>query len=47
LRYGEVLLNYAEAKYELDENGLIDYWVGFLPNGYQFRENQDYLYSIP
>jgi hypothetical protein len=31
----------------LDENGLIDYWAGCLPDGYQFRENQDYLYSIP
>lgn len=31
----------------LDENGLIDYWVALLPNGYRFREGQDYLYSIP
>jgi hypothetical protein len=31
----------------LDANGLIDYWASFLPNGYQFREKQDYLYSIP
>lgn len=31
----------------LDENGLIDYLSSQLPNGYQFRENQDYLYSIP
>jgi hypothetical protein len=31
----------------LDENGLVDYWKPFLPNGYQFREKQDYLYSIP
>jgi hypothetical protein len=31
----------------LDENGLIDYWANLLPNGYQFREGQDYLYSIP
>lgn len=29
------------------ENGLIDYYTKSLPNGYQFRENQDYLYSIP
>jgi len=31
----------------LDENGLIDYYKNSLPNGYQFREGQDYLYSIP
>ncbi|QGY47931.1 RagB/SusD family nutrient uptake outer membrane protein [Maribellus comscasis] len=31
----------------LDENGLIDYLSTQLPNGYQFRESQDYLYSIP
>jgi len=31
----------------LDQNGLIDYQVTQLSNGYQFRENQDYLYSIP
>lgn len=31
----------------LDENGLIDYWASQLPAGYQFREDQDYLYSIP
>lgn len=31
----------------VDENGLIDYYATQLPNGYQFRENQDYLYSIP
>lgn len=31
----------------IDENGLIDYYKNSLPNGYQFREEQDYLYSIP
>jgi hypothetical protein len=31
----------------LDANGLIDYWVGSLPDGYKFREKQDYLYSVP
>lgn len=31
----------------LDENGLIDYFQEAMPNGYQFRENQDYLNSIP
>lgn len=31
----------------LDENGLIDYYAVRLPEGYQFREGQDYLYSIP
>jgi len=31
----------------LDENGLIDYFQNRLPNGYQFRENQDYLNAIP
>lgn len=31
----------------VDENGLIDYWANILPNGYNYREKQDYLYSIP
>lgn len=31
----------------IDENGLIDYYKNILPNGYDFRENKDYLYSIP
>ena len=31
----------------LDENGLIDYYQNSLPTGYKFRENKDYLYSIP
>lgn len=32
---------------KLDENGLLDYYKTTLPNGYQFRDGQDYLYSIP
>jgi len=31
----------------LNENGLIDYFAGQLPNGYLFRENRDYLDNIP
>lgn len=31
----------------LDDDGLIDYLQSFLPNGYQFRENRDYLSPIP
>ena len=31
----------------LDNNGLIDYWANLLPQGYRFREGQDYLTSIP
>lgn len=31
----------------LDENGLVDYFQRIMPNGYQFRENQDYLDPIP
>ncbi len=31
----------------LDDDGLIDYLQSFLPNGYQFKENRDYLNSIP
>ena len=31
----------------VDANGLVDYWIRTLPNGYQFREKQDYLFSIP
>lgn len=31
----------------LDENGLIDFFQQALDNGYQFRENQDYLSPIP
>lgn len=31
----------------VDDNGLIDHYRQQLPNGYQFKENRDYLYSIP
>ncbi|MBC8770570.1 RagB/SusD family nutrient uptake outer membrane protein [Arenibacter sp. BSSL-BM3] len=31
----------------VDNNGLIDFFQSELPNGYGFRENQDYLSSIP
>lgn len=31
----------------IDENGLIDYYKNVIPNGYGFKENRDYLYSIP
>lgn len=31
----------------VDENGLIDCYANLLPNGYLYREGQDYLYSIP
>jgi len=30
-----------------DENGLIDYYANSLPEGYKFRKDVDYLYSIP
>ncbi|GAA5221730.1 RagB/SusD family nutrient uptake outer membrane protein [Membranihabitans marinus] len=35
------------TKVKLDENGLIDFFQTAIPNGYQFRENQDYLSPIP
>jgi hypothetical protein len=38
---------FPDYEVAVDENGLVDYWVNYLPNGYQFREGQDYLYSIP
>lgn len=31
----------------VDENGLIDFYKIQLPEGYQFKENRDYLMSIP
>ena len=31
----------------LDDDGRIDYLQSFLPGGYQFKENRDYLNSIP
>jgi hypothetical protein len=38
---------FPEYNPTLDANGLLDYWIRELPNGYQFKENRDYLYSIP
>ncbi|MEX2565053.1 MAG: RagB/SusD family nutrient uptake outer membrane protein, partial [Cyclobacteriaceae bacterium] len=31
----------------LNESGLIDFFVNLMPNGYQFRPDQDYLNDIP
>ncbi len=41
------LTQYPDFMSRVDENGLIDYFKDVMPEGYQFRENQDYLYSIP
>lgn len=38
---------YPDFGSKVDENGLLDYYMDVIPNGYQFRNNQDYLYSIP
>lgn len=38
---------FPEYTRSVDENGLIDFYKNQLPNGYQFKENRDYLYSIP
>ncbi|RIH63916.1 RagB/SusD family nutrient uptake outer membrane protein [Mariniphaga sediminis] len=38
---------FPELTVHLDENGLIDILQSLIPNGNQFRPNQDYLYSIP
>ena len=38
---------FPEYTGSVDENGLIDFYKNQLPNGYQFKENRDYLYSIP
>jgi len=32
---------------QVNENGLVDFHSNELPDGYQFRENQDYLFPIP
>lgn len=32
---------------QVDADGYIDYYKNGLPNGYQFRADQDYLYPIP
>lgn len=41
------LAQYPDFVSKVDENGLLDYFKDVMPDGYQFRENQDYLYSIP
>jgi len=41
------LTKYPKFASKIDANGLIDYFKNVMPNGYQFRVNQDYLYSIP
>jgi len=38
---------FPEYNPPLDENGLIEYNATQIPNGFQFRPNQDYLTSIP
>ncbi len=38
---------FPDYQVPVDENGLIDYYASQLPDGYRFRENQDYLTSIP
>lgn len=38
---------FPNYKNPIDENELIDYYKNNIPNGYGFRPNQDYLYSIP
>lgn len=38
---------FPEYNPPLDDNGLIDYFANELPDGYSFRENQDYLDAIP
>ncbi len=41
------LTQYPDFSSKVDENGLVDYFKSVMPNGYQFRNKQDYLYSIP
>lgn len=38
---------FPDYPHPVDQNGLIDYYLSQLPNGYQFKENRDYLLSIP
>jgi hypothetical protein len=38
---------FPDYPHPVDENGLIDFYKSQLPNGYEFREGQDYLLSIP
>lgn len=41
------LTQYPDFASKVDEEGLLDYFKAVIPDGYQFRENQDYLWSIP
>lgn len=41
------LNQYPDFASKVDENGLLDYFKAVIPNGYRFRESQDYLWSIP
>lgn len=41
------LNQYPNFESKVDEKGLLDYFKTVIPDGYQFRENQDYLWSIP
>lgn len=41
------LIEYPKFSTKVDANGLIDYYSNVMPDGYQFRDKQDYLYSIP
>lgn len=41
------LAEYPAFRSRVDENGLLDYYKEVMPDGYQFRDKQDYLYSIP
>jgi hypothetical protein len=47
--YPFVATEYPNVSFKVyyDSHGLIDLYAKDLPNGYGFRENQDYLTSIP
>jgi hypothetical protein len=47
LGYPVSYVEFPDYNLPVNEDGLIDYYADALPNGYQFRENVDYLYSIP
>ncbi len=38
---------YPDFASKIDENGLLDYYKSIIPDGYQFKDNRDYLFSIP
>ena len=38
---------YPNFASKVDEDGLLDYFIEIMPNGYQFKPERDYLYSIP